>query len=457
MIKDIVLNLGLGSNDPAVDYAVSMAEILEAHLLAIAVSYDPIIPGTVMGGIPPEIIEGQRHESDKKARAAIARFEQAAKRAGISSETRTINASLAGAADQIGRIGRRFDLIIVGQPNRQKSSADEVVDEGVLFESGRPVIFVPFIQKGAAKLERMMICWDGGRAATRAVADSLPLLKKAKQVEVVIISDKPRSTRRRSWPASCPTWSQGGRQTHHVARHRRALHHPLSRGGFLRRHDRHGWLWPFASARIRAWGRHAWSLGIDDGSRIDVALTTPSSRGAVAAVLERHITLHDGEKVLIRPLKPEDAALYPDFLREITADDLRLRFFVPMREVRHELIEKLTHYDPKHAMAFVAIAESTNRMLGVVRLHDDREGDGAEFAILVRSHLKGHGLGWLMMKHMIAYAQEKGLKTVHGQVLTENATMLLMCTELGFHVSDDAGERGMKVVTLPLDELPALN
>ena len=130
-------------------------------------------------------------KSDKKARAAIARFEQAAKRAGISNEIRTINASLAGAADQLGRIGRRFDLIIVGQPDRQKSSADEVVDEGVLFESGRPVIFVPFIQKGGVKLDRVMICWDGGRAATRAVADALPLLKKAKQVEVVIISGKP--------------------------------------------------------------------------------------------------------------------------------------------------------------------------------------------------------------------------------------------------------------------------
>jgi len=186
-------------------------------------------------------------------------------------------------------------------------------------------------------------------------------------------------------------------------------------------------------------------------------LTIPPSREPVAALLERHITLRDGEKVLIRPLKPEDAVLYPDFLREVTADDLRLRFFVPMREVRHELIEKLIHYDPKRAMAFIAIAESSNRMLGVVRLHDDREGDGAEFAILVRSHLKGHGLGWLMMKHMIAYAREKRLKTVHGQVLAENATMLLMCTELGFHVSDDTGERGMKVVTLPLDELPALN
>ncbi|MGA7033859.1 MAG: GNAT family N-acetyltransferase, partial [Pseudolabrys sp.] len=122
----------------------------------------------------------------------------------------------------------------------------------------------------------------------------------------------------------------------------------------------------------------------------------------MAALFERQATLRDGEKVLIRPLRPEDATLYPDFLSEVTAEDLRLRFFVPMRELRHELIEKLIHYDPQHAMAFIAIAESTGHMLGVVRLHDDPEDDGAEFAILVRSHLKGHGLGWLMMKHMIA-------------------------------------------------------
>ena len=109
-------------------------------------------------------------------------------------------------------------------------------------------------------------------------------------------------------------------------------------------------------------------------------------------MFERQVTLRDGEKVLIRPLRPEDATLYPDFLSEVTAEDLRLRFFVPMRELRHELIEKLIHYDPQHAMAFIAIAESTGRMLGVVRLHDDPEDDGAEFAILVRSHLKGTAL-----------------------------------------------------------------
>lgn len=191
MIKDIVVNLGLGANDPAGDYAVSIGEVFGAHVLGVAVSYEPVIPGTVMGGIPPEIIESQRAESNKKARAAIARFEQAAKRAGISMETRTISASISGAADQIGRIGRRFDLIVVGQPGRKDSLPDEVIDEGVLFESGRPVIFVPFIQKGGMKLDRIMVCWDGSRAATRAIADAIPLLKKAKQVEVVIISDKP--------------------------------------------------------------------------------------------------------------------------------------------------------------------------------------------------------------------------------------------------------------------------
>jgi RimJ/RimL family protein N-acetyltransferase len=173
-------------------------------------------------------------------------------------------------------------------------------------------------------------------------------------------------------------------------------------------------------------------------------------------MLENHVTLRDGEKIYIRPLRVEDAALYPDFLAEVTPDDLRLRFFAPMREVSHDLIDKLIHYDPEHAMAFIAIAEASGRMLGVVRLHDDPNGEGGEFAILVRSQLKGHGLGWLLMKHMIAYAQEKDLETVHGQVLAENATMLQMCAELGFHVVEEGGERGVKVVTLPLHELPAL-
>jgi acetyltransferase len=94
-------------------------------------------------------------------------------------------------------------------------------------------------------------------------------------------------------------------------------------------------------------------------------------------------------------------------------------------------------------------------MLGAVRRPADADGTSGEFAILMRSRLKGLGLGWLMMKHMIAYAKEKGLKTVHGQILDENTTMLQMCAELGFHSIDDPNEHGVKYVELPLAGVPA--
>ena len=190
MIKDIIVNLGLGAHDPAGDFAISVANTFDAHLLGVAFVYDPIIPGTVMGGIPPQFIESQRIDSEKAARTAVARFEQAAKRAGVSYESLNVSASISGAAERLGRLARRFDLAIVGQPEREKSAPDEVVDEGVLFESGRPVIFVPYIQKAVLKLDRVMVCWDGSRAATRAIADSLPFLRKAKKVEIVMVAGK---------------------------------------------------------------------------------------------------------------------------------------------------------------------------------------------------------------------------------------------------------------------------
>jgi nucleotide-binding universal stress UspA family protein len=194
MIKDVIVNLGLntaaGAHDPATDFAISLAENFQAHVLGLAFAYEPIIPGAVMGGIPPEFLESQRAESDKKANAAVARFEAAAKLAGVSAETRTLSSNVSGASDMLGRLARRFDVVVVGQPDREFSTPDDVLDEAALFESGRPVVFVPFIQKGGLKLDRVMVCWDGSRAATRAIADSLPFLKKAKQVEIVMVATK---------------------------------------------------------------------------------------------------------------------------------------------------------------------------------------------------------------------------------------------------------------------------
>lgn len=190
MIKDIVVNLGLGAKDPAGEFAISIADAFGAHVLGLAYAYEPIIPGMMMGGIPPQFIESQRADADRRASAAIGRFEASAKRAGVSTETRTLNASVSGAGDTFGRMARRFDLVVVGQPESDQSMPDEVLDEAALFESGRPVVFVPYIQKAGLTLDRVMLCWDGSRAATRAVADSLPFLQKARQVEIVIIANK---------------------------------------------------------------------------------------------------------------------------------------------------------------------------------------------------------------------------------------------------------------------------
>ncbi len=175
---------------------------------------------------------------------------------------------------------------------------------------------------------------------------------------------------------------------------------------------------------------------------------------AYPAEWERHETLRDGRRVFIRPFKPEDVALYPQFLSGVTDEDLRLRFFAPIRRFSDEFIRKLAAVDYRDVMVFVAFDENTAEPLGVVRLHRDPDGKGGEYAVLLRSALKGHGLGWLLMRQMIAYARSLGLETIHGQVLPENATMLSMCSELGFHIAGDPQEHGLKVVTLPLKVPP---
>ena len=151
---------------------------------------------------------------------------------------------------------------------------------------------------------------------------------------------------------------------------------------------------------------------------------------------ELHETVRGGERVVIRPVRPGDMASYPDFLADVSDEDLRLRFFAHIAELSAAEIDKLSHLDYRHEMAFVALDEDTGQMLGLVRLRDELDEKTAEFAILVGSRLKGHGLGWLLMRRVIDYAKEKGLRRVYGDVLVENATMLQMCAELGFHTQD---------------------
>jgi RimJ/RimL family protein N-acetyltransferase len=151
---------------------------------------------------------------------------------------------------------------------------------------------------------------------------------------------------------------------------------------------------------------------------------------------EQHQATRGGEHIVIRRAEPQDKTLYFDFLRDVSAEDLRFRFFARVGELSAAESNRLSHLDYSHEMAFIALDEKTGEMLGLVRLRDELDEETAEFAILVRSRLKGHGLGWLLMRRVIDYAKAKGLRRVYGDVLAENASMLQMTEELGFHAED---------------------
>jgi len=110
----------------------------------------------------------------------------------------------------------------------------------------------------------------------------------------------------------------------------------------------------------------------------------------------------------------------------------------------------LTQLDYARAMAFVALDEVTNEIVGVVRIHSDSIYETGEYAILLRSDLKGRGLGWALMQLIIEYARSEGLKTISGDVLQENAVMLTMCRNLGFEVMADPAEHDICNVKLTL-------
>jgi acetyltransferase len=164
----------------------------------------------------------------------------------------------------------------------------------------------------------------------------------------------------------------------------------------------------------------------------------------------RELILRDGSRVPVRPIRPDDESKLLQLLQSVSKEDLRLRFFDSIKEFSHEFLVKLTQLDYSRAMAFVALGETADVIIGVVRLHRDATYENGEFAILIRSNLKGRGLGWALMQLIIEYATSEGLKVISGQIMHENSVMIDMCRELGFEVKADPMERDIYNVTLTL-------
>ncbi len=163
--------------------------------------------------------------------------------------------------------------------------------------------------------------------------------------------------------------------------------------------------------------------------------------------LEDTVRLADGKKVQLRPIRPEDEPAHVEFLSKLNPEDIRFRFFGQVSSLPHSQLARLTQIDYDREMAF--IARRTNgdgrETIGVVRTVTDPNNDRAEFAIVVRSDIKGQGLGRALLRKMIDYCRSRGTAEIVGQVLTDNRAMLGLASQLGFERRLLSGEPAYEV------------
>lgn len=157
--------------------------------------------------------------------------------------------------------------------------------------------------------------------------------------------------------------------------------------------------------------------------------------------------LADGTVIRLRLIDPEDEPLIRDFAAHMSPKDLRLRFLAAMRGLSHELAARLSHIDYDREVAVLAFAEGAEEVLGVARFSADPDNCAAEFAIAVRSDWKGHGLGHLLMAHLIQLARQRGIGGLVGEVLPENAAMLELCRKFGFTITIDPRDPKLRLAS----------
>jgi acetyltransferase len=141
-----------------------------------------------------------------------------------------------------------------------------------------------------------------------------------------------------------------------------------------------------------------------------------------------------GQRLIVRPIRPEDAETHAAFFKRLSPTDVRFRFFSAIHELSPERMARLTQVDYDREMAFVAVREATGETVGVARAVGDTEGRAGEFAVIVQADMKGRGLASHLMNRLTGWARDRGLTEIFGQILSDNAPMLAFVRHLGFEV-----------------------
>jgi acetyltransferase len=202
-------------------------------------------------------------------------------------------------------------------------------------------------------------------------------------------------------------------------------------------------------------------LALDARMRVQPPTAVGAARLAIRPYpkeLEELVTLGDGRRLLLRPILPEDEPSLREAFSRLTPEEVRLRFFVPIKTLDHLTAARFTQLDYDREMALVLTtpgAAGRTPIYGVVRLIADPDNERAEYAIIIGREMTGMGLGVLLMRRILDYAASRGVREVFGDVLRENRTMLKLCEALGFSQSRLPDEPELIRVTHPLGEREA--
>jgi nucleotide-binding universal stress UspA family protein len=176
---------------PVVDGAVSLAVTCAAHLDAVSIGYETTNVGlSVEGGAAvAAVFEIERERALARAEAALAVFEIEARNAGISYGLQPLTAVPVEAAATVSASARLHDLTIVLQPEPDRGTFDNTMPQEILFQSGGPVLFIPYTHKGCFEPRRIGIAWDGSRLAARALRDAAPFLARAHAITIISVNE----------------------------------------------------------------------------------------------------------------------------------------------------------------------------------------------------------------------------------------------------------------------------
>ena len=188
--KDLLVLLDVVDETmPAARYAIAQAKRWDAHLSGLAIATEPIVPPLLVAPVPVDLISEAQLNIERRAKAALARFEALVGETEVASENRFVEAAAGSASSVLAAQGRLADVLFIGQENPDiPEPARGALIEAALFDAGAATLVVPYT--GAeATASRMMVGWDGSRSAARAVRAALPLLAGADLVRIVIIDE----------------------------------------------------------------------------------------------------------------------------------------------------------------------------------------------------------------------------------------------------------------------------